>query len=82
MWQDIVITISTLLLSYALIPQVIYGFKKRKGTVTIQTSLITTCGLYTIAICLFTLGLLFSSIMNLFTGTLWAVLLIQRIIYK
>jgi len=82
MWQDLVITISTLLLGYALIPQVVDGFKKRKGTVTIQTSLITALGLYTIAICLFTLGLYFSFIMNLFTGTLWAVLLIQKIIYK
>jgi uncharacterized membrane protein len=82
MWQDLVITISTLLLGYALIPQVVHGFKKRKGTVTIQTSLITTLGLYTIAICLLTLNLQFSAIMNFITGTLWAVLLIQRIAYK
>ncbi len=82
MWQDIVISISTLLLGYALIPQVIEGFRKKKGLMNIQTAMITTLGLYTIAVMLLTLGLYFSFAMNFLTGTLWAILLIQKIIYK
>lgn len=70
MWQDIVISISIILLSYALIPQVIQGFKKRKCDINIQTSAITAAGLYILAVCFWTLNLYFSFAMDLVTGTL------------
>ncbi|HRZ86034.1 MAG TPA: hypothetical protein P5277_04630 [Candidatus Paceibacterota bacterium] len=81
-WQDITISILTLLFGYALIPQVYHGFKIKKTTITIQTALITCLGLYILAITFLTLNFYFSFAMDLFTGTLWLVLLIQCIVYR
>ena len=44
--------------------------------------MITTVGLYITAIVFLTLKLYFSAIMNFITGTLWLILLSQRIKYK
>ena len=82
MWQDIVITIANLMFTYALIPQVYHGFKTKKGAMIVQTALITTIGLYAMAIAFFSLGLIFSTIISLLNGTLWFLLLIQRLIYR
>tara|TARA_Y100000310_G_C20640402_1_gene793581 strand:+ start:250 stop:462 length:213 start_codon:yes stop_codon:yes gene_type:complete len=68
--------------SYALIPQVIKGFKDKKGHMAFQTALLTTIGLYAASIAFFSLGLLFSGIITIFNGTMWLILLIHRIIYK
>jgi hypothetical protein len=81
-WQDIVIAICALLFGYALIPQVVQGFRKKKGVMTLQTAVITTAGLYILAVCFLTLEMYFSMAMNFLTGTLWLLLLIQRAIYK
>jgi len=80
-WQDIVITIANLLFTYALIPQVYLGFKRRKGFMTIQTSFITSIGLYAMAIAFLTLSLTFSFFISLINGTLWFILFMQRLIY-
>jgi glycerol-3-phosphate responsive antiterminator len=80
-WQDITITIANLLFTYALVPQVYHGFKTKKKTVVIQTSLLTTLGLYSIGIAFITLGLLFSGIVSTINATLWALILIQGLIY-
>ena len=81
-WQDLVITIAVLLMSYALIPQVIRGFKTKKALISIQTAAITSIALYSISFVYFTLNLYFASGMNLLTGILWTILLIQSIIYS
>lgn len=82
MWQDIVITISIILFGYALIPQIIQGFKKRKQDINLQTSLITAGGMYAITIAYLTLNLTFSTITTGITGTLWLILALQKIFYK
>ena len=82
MWQDIVMAIATGLFSYALIPQVYHGFKNKKGYLTLQTSLITTLGIYAIAISFLTLKLYFSPIMNFVSGTLGLLLFIQGVMYQ
>lgn len=82
MWQDIVIALIGICFSYALIPQVNYGFKSKKKTITIQTSLITFIGAYIISIVYLTLKLYFSAIIGFITGTLWLLLFIQGIIYR
>jgi len=82
MWQDIVLTIVNITLAYALIPQVYKGFKDKKGHITFQTGLITTIGMYAIALTYFTLALFFSTIIATIVGTLWLILSIQTIIYK
>lgn len=81
-WQDIVITLCLIAFSYALIPQVYQGFKQRKGFINIQTSLITSIGMYTLTFVYFTLNLNFSTIIAFVTGTLWLILFIQGVIYK
>ena len=81
-WQDIVVTIANLLFAYSLVYQVYYGFKKKKGLLTLTTSLLTVIGLYAISIAFFTLALYFSAISTTINGTLWLILLIQRLVYK
>jgi len=82
MWQDIVITIANLMLSYAVVPQVYHGFKTKKGHMTFQTTFLTTVGLYASCLAFFTLGLFFSGTITAFNATMWLILLIQKIIYK
>jgi len=41
-WQDAVIMVVTFIFSLALIPQVIEGFKKKQGAITLWTSFPTT----------------------------------------
>ena len=81
-WQDIIITISNILFSYALIPQVYKGFKMKKGFLTFQTAFLTTIGLYVSALAFFTLNLFFSATIMTINGTLWAILLLQNLVYK
>ncbi len=82
MWQDIVITICIIALSYALIPQIYQGFKQKKGLINLQTSLITSIGVYVLASIYLTLKLYFSTIMSFITAILWTILFIQKIKYK
>ena len=81
-WQDIVISVITVLFSYALIPQISHGFKHKKKTITLQTSLITFVGLYAIGICFLTLGLYYSALMDFLAGTLWFIIFLQGILYR
>lgn len=82
MWQDYVITIAIIAFSYALVPQIYQGFKKKRGYINLQTSGITTIGMYALTYAYFTLGLYFSTIMVFINGTLWLILFIQKLIYK
>lgn len=81
-WQDIAIAFANILFGYSLIYQVHHGFKNKKTTITAVCSLLTAIGLYIIAIAFFTLGLFISSSVSFISGSLWVLLLIQRIIYK
>lgn len=81
-WQDLVLTIVNIVFSISLIPQVIHGFKEKKGLITLPTSIPTFIGLYVIGGTYLTMNLFFSSVMAFATGTLWFILFIQRLIYK
>lgn len=81
-WQDIVITIVIIFFSYALIPQIIKGFKEKRKLIAFQTTSITSLGMFIISITYLTLDLLFSSIIAFITAIFWAILFIQGIIYK
>ncbi len=81
-WQDNVIFITILCLTYALVPQVIKGFKEKRGYIALQTSSITATGMYVMAFTYFTLELYFSAFITLVTALLWSTLLCQRIRYK
>jgi len=81
-WQDIVITIASIVFSIALVPQVITGFKHKKGFVTLAASIPTTLGLYTLTFTYLTLSLTYSAITVFITGTLWWILFMQSIVFK
>ena len=81
-WQDIVIAVSSVLFSYSLAYQVYVGFKHKKGNVALQTSLLTALGNYAIAFALFSLNLIFSTIVAAFNSTMWTILFIQGMLYK
>ncbi len=68
--------------SYALIPQILKGFKEKKGHLAFQTALLTTIGLYASCIAFISLELFFSGIICSINGTLWLILLIQKMIYR
>lgn len=82
MWQDIVVALANLLFGYSLLWQVIIGFKKKMGALALQTALLTTIGLYTLAVAYLTLNLYASTIIAFFNGTMWLILFLQSIIYK
>ncbi len=81
-WQDIVMGIMNVIFSYALIPQIFHGFKSKKGLIEIQTSLISSIGLFILAFTVLTLKLYFAAGTTFLAGLLWSILLIQKLIYK
>lgn len=80
-WQDSVLTFIIIIFGYALIPQIYYGFKHKKATMTLQTSAITFSGILVVAFTYYTLELYMSSFINLILASFWLILFIQRIIY-
>jgi len=82
MWQDYIITITIIAFSYALIPQVYQGFKKKRGYINLQTSGITALGMFTLTYVYLTLNLNFSSLISFINALLWSILFIQKLIYK
>jgi len=82
MWQDYVFTIANIFFAYALIPQVLQGFKEKKGHINFQTGFLTTLGMYGVVVAYASLNLWFSTIIGTFNATMWLILFIQKIIYK
>jgi hypothetical protein len=72
-WQDIIITIGTFIFAIALIPTL-----RSKDKPPVSTSLTTGITLIVFALTFASLGLWFSCIMNLFTGSLWLTLALQK----
>jgi hypothetical protein len=72
-WQDIIITIGTFIFAIALIPTL-----KSADKPPVSTSLTTGLTLIVFAVTFSTLGLWFSFVMNLVTGSLWLTLALQK----
>jgi hypothetical protein len=81
MWQDYVMSGTAVLFGYSLVPQVTYGFKTRKRTVTRQTGVMTTLGIATLAYTEHSLGLTFAPVMSAITAGLWGTLTYQSFAY-
>jgi len=79
--RDLILTVCTLSFTYALLPQLAYGFRRKIGTVTAQPASITALGLYGIAGVYLSLSLWFAGVTCALTGTMWALLLAQRLLY-
>ena len=82
MWQDLAIMIINIALGYALVPQIIKGFKKKKGDVTLQTSIVSSISLFVMAFTVLTLDLYLSTIITFVDAVLWTILLVQKLKYK
>ncbi len=80
-WQDVVITISGIVFSLSLFPQVYHGYKHKVGPITYHTSIPTFLGLFVISFAYYTLGLYFSSVVCFITGLVWFSLFVQRKMY-
>jgi hypothetical protein len=81
-WQDITISIVGIVFIYSMIPQIIYGFKKKRGVITYQFSVLNIIAMIVLAITYLSMGLLFSVIMSVLSVLLWTILLIQKMIYS
>ncbi len=81
-WQDMAIAGANVVFSLALIPQVFYGFKRKRGLMTIATSLPSFMGLYVMSIAFFTLSLHFAAVFSFINATFWLTFFIQRLVYK
>lgn len=82
MWQDYLIMFSNILISYALIPQVLKNFKEKRRNISLVTGFITFLALFLMAFSFFMLNLVFSTIITSFNCLLWLILFIQAIKYK
>lgn len=82
MWQDYVTSAAGIAFSYALIPQVIKGFKEKRQDISIQTAAITSIGLATLAYTFHTLDLNYAACVNGLSAGLWGTILGQSIKYK
>lgn len=79
--QDIILTITNIIISVSLIPQIIDGFKTKTGPVRYGTSIPYFICLATIAGTYASLGLWISTIVTSIAALLWACLAVQRYIY-
>ena len=82
MWQDIAIGIISILFNLALVPQIIHGFKKKKGTIIRSTSVLNIIGISAMVFIYSTLQLYFTAGVAVISGIVWIIFLAQSIIYK
>jgi hypothetical protein len=82
MWQDIALSIVSVLFNIALVPQILYGRKIKRKTIATSTAALTSIGAIFIAYIYFTLGLYLSVAIQFIGTILWIILLIQSIKYK
>lgn len=78
-WQDIVIAIMGLIFGFILLPQ-LYDVFKKGIILNIYTAALTTIGLYIMAATFFSMGFWITVAANLFTATVWLLLLVFSLI--
>jgi hypothetical protein len=82
LWQDLAIMMLNILFAYSIFHQVWHGFREKKGLLALPTSIISSAGLYMMALVFWSLGFFLSAIISVYNATMWIILLIQGIIYK
>jgi hypothetical protein len=80
-WQDIVASIASVIFIYAMMPQIIYGFKTRKGLIALQFSVINIIAMTGLVVVYFSLELYAAFVMNVVLIILWIILVFQRLEY-
>ncbi|MBS3136596.1 hypothetical protein J4401_06615 [Candidatus Woesearchaeota archaeon] len=81
-WQDMVMTGAQLIFAVSVIPQIVYGFKEKKGFIRLATSIPMFIAICALTFSLFTLSLVFSAMTTTLTGMLWLILIVQRLTYE
>ena len=79
---DIVMTATTCMLSYSLIPQVIKSYRDRKVDFAWQTVIITVVGVWILTACFFQLGLILNGFASVVTASMWTALMLMKIFRK
>jgi len=80
-WQDVVIGVVNVLFMYAMIPQLVYGFKTKKGLISVQFSILNIVAMILLLIVYVSFGLYLSVVLTSALIVLWAVLFFQRVSY-
>ncbi len=80
-WQDVIVSLASIIFAYAMIPQIIYGFKTKKGLISIQFALLNIIAMIGLIVVYANFNLTYSTVLNVIITILWAVLLIQRLAY-
>jgi hypothetical protein len=80
-WQDVAISVASLVFSLSLLPQLWAGFREKKGPIKPQTSVPTFAGLFVVSYAYFTLSLIFSAAVCFLTGCIWLALFAQWMMY-
>ncbi|MFH1325649.1 MAG: hypothetical protein ABIH49_02685 [archaeon] len=80
-WQDVIVSLASVIFVYSMFPQIVYGFKTKKGLISIQFSLLNIIAMIGLIIVYVSFELFLSAAINMLITSLWGVLLIQRIKY-
>ena len=80
-WQDVVVGIVNVLFMYAMIPQLVYGFKTRKGLISVQFSLLNILAMLLLLLVYVSFGLYISVALTVVLIVMWIILFLQRISY-
>ena len=79
---DLIMTSTTCVMSYAMIPQVFKSFREKKVCLAWQTMILTTTCILVLTLCFFHLGLVLNTVANGFLVMLWASLMVMKILFK
>ena len=79
---DVVMTITTCVMGYAMVPQVIKSYKEKQVEMAWQTLILTTTGIIVMVICFWLDKYRFNVIANSFLTILWGSLIVMKLIFK
>ncbi len=81
MWQDITITFANIIFIAAMLPQIYYSYKTKKGVTSLFFSLLNILAMISLIVVYTSLNYYSSVATNSIIISLWFVLVIQRIKY-
>jgi hypothetical protein len=79
---DVIMTTTTCVMSYAMIPQVVKSFRDREVCLAWQTMVLTTACILVLTLCFWHLGLILNTIANGFLVLLWCSLMVMKVLFK
>ena len=80
-WQDVVVGAVNIVFMYAMIPQLLYGFKTRRGLISIQFSALNILAMIGLLLVYISFELYVSIVLTIILIFLWVILFLQRIFY-